>query len=138
MNIIDDKFDIAINLAAQAGVRVHRDKEHLYSHSNINGFKSFCNFCKQMNINKIIYASSSSVYSDSEDTKYQEIYTKLKPKSLYGESKLANEIYASKFSKKNNISFIGLRFFSVYGPYGRPDMAYFSFQIHLSITSLFI
>jgi UDP-glucuronate 4-epimerase len=128
LNIIDDKFDIAINLAAQAGVRVHRDKEHLYSHSNINGFKSFCNFCKQMNINKIIYASSSSVYSDSEDTKYQEIYTKLKPKSLYGESKLANEIYASKFSKKNNISFIGLRFFSVYGPYGRPDMAYFSFS----------
>ncbi len=128
LNIINDKFDIAINLAAQAGVRVPKNKEYLYAHSNVNGFRSFCNFCKKMNINKIIYASSSSVYSDSEDTKYQEINTKLKPKSIYGDSKLANEKYASKFSKENNISFIGLRFFSVYGPYGRPDMAYFSFS----------
>ena len=128
LNNIDHEFDIAINLAAQAGVRVQKNKEYLYAHSNINGFKSFCNFCKMMNIKKIIYASSSSIYSDSEDAKYQEINTKLKPKSLYGESKLANEKYASKFSKENNISFIGLRFFSVYGPYGRPDMAYYSFS----------
>ena len=128
LNNIDHEFDIAINLAAQAGVRVKKNKEHLYTHSNINGFKSFCNFCKVMNIKKIIYASSSSVYSDFEDAKYQEINTELKPKSLYGESKLANEKYASKFSKENNISFIGLRFFSVYGPYGRPDMAYYTFS----------
>ena len=128
LNIIDNEFDIAINLAAQAGVRVKKNKEYLYTHSNINGFESFCNFCKVMNINKIIYASSSSIYSDSEDAKYQEINTKIKPKSLYGQSKLANEKYASKFSKENNISFVGLRFFSVYGPYGRPDMAYYSFS----------
>ncbi len=123
-----DKIDIAINLAAQAGVRVPKNKEHLYAHTNINGFEYFCNFCKEMNINKIIYASSSSVYSDYEDGKNHEIKTSLMPKSLYGESKLQNEVYASKFSQKNNISFIGLRFFSVYGPYGRPDMAYFSFS----------
>ena len=127
-----DKFDIAINLAAQAGVRVPRNKEYLYTDFNIKGFKSFCNFCKEMNIEKIIYASSSSVYSDHEDTKYQELNTNLKPKSLYGESKLANEKFALKFSSENNLKFIGLRFFSVYGPYGRPDMAYYSFSNSLA------
>ena len=86
MNIIDDKFDIAINLAAQAGVRVHSDMSIYIAIQILMALSLFCNFCKQMNINKIIYASSSSVYSDSEDTKYQEIYTKLKPKSLYGSS----------------------------------------------------
>ncbi|MBL6679055.1 MAG: NAD-dependent epimerase/dehydratase family protein, partial [Flavobacteriaceae bacterium] len=128
IDIKDNDIDLAINLAAQPGVRVKKEMQQLYQHTNVRGFEAFCNFCEYKNIKKIIYASSSSVYSDSEDAKYQEINTKLKPKSLYGESKLANEKYASKFSKENNISFIGLRFFSVYGPYGRPDMAYYSFS----------
>ena len=75
----------------------------------------------------MIYASSSSVYSDQEDGKFVEKDTKLVPRSKYGNSKLANEIYAEKITTETNISAVGLRFFSVYGPFGRPDMAYFSF-----------
>ena len=127
LDIQDDDIEIAINLAAQPGIRVMKDREHLYQHSNVNGFKAFCNFCKQKKINKIIYASSSSVYSDNHTQKFTEGFTKLEPKSLYGESKLENELHATKFCKKLDISILGLRFFSVYGPYGRPDMAYFLF-----------
>ena len=127
ISLKDRSFDLAINLAAQAGVRVSKDKEYLYESSNIQGFKSFCNFCKEKNINKIIYASSSSVYSDSDQGKFRENETSLKPKSMYGKSKLLNEIYASELIKSYDLSMVGLRFFSVYGPFGRPDMAYYSF-----------
>jgi len=127
INIQDNDIDLAINLAAQAGVRVKKDKEFLYENSNIKGFEAFCNFCKQKKINKIIYASSSSVYSDQGEGKFDENSTTLSPKSIYGKSKLENEFFAKQFSKKHNISFVGLRFFSVYGPWGRPDMAYYSF-----------
>tara|TARA_B100002019_G_scaffold62783_1_gene53843 strand:- start:21119 stop:22069 length:951 start_codon:yes stop_codon:yes gene_type:complete len=125
--IEDENFDLAINLAAQAGVRVSKDKEYLYESTNIQGFKAFCNFCKEKDIDKIIYASSSSVYSDTAKRKFCEEETFLQPKSKYGLSKLSNEIYASEFVKSSNLSMIGLRFFSVYGPFGRPDMAYYSF-----------
>ena len=120
-------FDIAINLAAQAGVRIDKEKEHLYQSSNVIGFKSFCNFCKKNKIKKIIYASSSSVYSDKSLRKFNELTTPLEPKSKYGISKLLNEEYATRLHDDHDISIIGLRFFSVYGPFGRPDMAYFSF-----------
>ena len=123
----DNNFDLAINLAAQAGVRVSKEKEYLYESSNIIGFKSFCNFCRKKNINKILYASSSSVYSDTNKEKFSEDAAMLEPKSIYGKSKLSNEIYASEFIKSYEASMIGLRFFSVYGPFGRPDMAYYSF-----------
>ena len=123
----DRNFDLAINLAAQAGVRVSREKEYLYEYSNIKGFKSFCNFCIEKNIDNILYASSSSVYSDNIKGKFYEEETFLEPKSLYGLSKLSNEIYASELAKSCNLSMVGLRFFSVYGPFGRPDMAYYSF-----------
>tara|TARA_B100000963_G_scaffold233313_1_gene203771 strand:+ start:1557 stop:2501 length:945 start_codon:yes stop_codon:yes gene_type:complete len=128
LNIKESNFDLAINLAAQAGVRVPQEKQHLYKHSNIYGFKSFCNFCKKNNIKKILYASSSSVYSEINEGKFCEATTPLKPKSKYGESKLLNEIYASNFIKSYDASIIGLRFFSVYGPFGRPDMAYYTFS----------
>ena len=127
LQIEDDDFDIAINLAAQAGVRVSKAQSNLYKHSNIEGYKKFCNFCITKNIKKIIYASSSSVYDDSLIEKFNEINTSLKPKSLYGQSKLANENYSTLVANKNKISFVGLRFFSVYGPFGRPDMAYYLF-----------
>ena len=127
INIKEKKIDIAINLAAQAGVRVKKEKEYLYKHSNIDGFKAFCSFCEQKKIQKIIYASSSSVYSDNHTKKFIEQTTNLAPKSKYGLSKLGNESYASIFSNSTNISTIGLRFFSVYGPWGRPDMAYYLF-----------
>ena len=125
--IDDENFDLAINLAAQAGVRVAEDKEYLYESSNSAGFKSFCNFCREKDINKILYASSSSVYSDNHNGKFSEHETSLKPKSEYGKSKLLNEIYASELIKSNDLSMVGLRFFSVYGSFGRPDMAYYSF-----------
>ena len=114
-------------MAAQAGVRVPKEKEFLYDYSNIEGFKSFCNFCIQKNIKHIIYASSSSVYSDNNKGKFCEEGTLLKPKSKYGKSKLQNEMYASELIKSFGLSMVGLRFFSVYGPFGRPDMAYYSF-----------
>ena len=126
ISLADNNFDLAINLAAQAGVRVKEDKKYLYEHTNVNGFKAFCNFCITRNINKIIYASSSSVYSEQQG-KFSETSTNLEPKSTYGKSKLLNEEYASEIIKENKISMIGLRFFSVYGPFGRPDMAYFLF-----------
>ena len=124
---IGNDFDIAINLAAQAGVRVSKEREYLYKKTNINGFKSFVELCEKNNINKIIYASSSSVYSDDEKKKFVEDAVNLNPKSIYGQSKLQNEIFADEFSKRQSIKFLGLRFFSVYGPWGRPDMAYFIF-----------
>ena len=127
IRINENDFDLAINLAAQAGVRVSEEKEYLYEHSNVEGFKSFCNFCKKNNINKILYASSSSVYSDINKKKFCETSTSLMPKSKYGKSKLLNEIYASELIECNNLSMVGLRFFSVYGPFGRPDMAYYAF-----------
>ena len=127
ISINEKSIDLAINLAAQAGVRVPKEQEYLYQHSNVEGFVSFCNFCKKLNIDKIIYASSSSVYSDTSDQKFHESSTVLDPKSIYGQSKLSNEIYASKFIKLWGASMVGLRFFSVYGPYGRPDMAYYAF-----------
>ena len=129
---INDKFDLAINLAAQAGIRVPKEKEHLYEHSNVDGFVNFCDLCKQNKIKRIIYASSSSVYSDKIKDKFSESRTNIEPKSKYGLSKLFNEQHASQEAKKNNSAFIGLRFFSVYGPYGRPDMAYFLFTDAIS------
>ncbi len=127
ISITEKNFDLAINFAAQAGVRVSKEKEYLYQHSNVDGFVSFCNFCKKQNINKIIYASSSSVYADMNDDKFCESSTLLNPKSIYGQSKLCNEKHASKLIESCDISIVGLRFFSVYGPYGRPDMAYYAF-----------
>ena len=128
IDIKDDDIDLAINLAAQPGVRVKREIQHLYQHSNVMGFEAFCNYCEYKNIKKIIYASSSSVYSDKHTKKFIEDTTELNPKSLYGISKMMNESYADKFCRKSSTSMIGLRFFSVYGPYGRPDMAYFLFS----------
>jgi UDP-glucuronate 4-epimerase len=127
ISIPEKNIDLAVNLAAQAGVRVSKEKEYLYEHSNVKGFESFCNFCSKESINKIIYASSSSVYSDINDNKFYEDFTSLNPKSAYGQSKLSNEIHASKLVKSSDLSMIGLRFFSVYGPFGRPDMAYYAF-----------
>ena len=99
----------------------------MYDYSNTRGFEAFCAFATQTTL-KIIYASSSSVYSDSDTKIFSENETALAPKSLYGQSKLKNEIFASKLAHETDISIVGLRFFSVYGPLGRPDMAYFLFS----------
>tara|TARA_Y100000590_G_C15646064_1_gene986903 strand:+ start:51 stop:989 length:939 start_codon:yes stop_codon:yes gene_type:complete len=125
ITLLNRKFDLVINLAAQAGVRVPKNKQKNYKHSNIDGFKKVIDYCIDNDIRKIIYASSSSVYDDSSSEPFSESTTILKPKSLYGETKLFNERYMDKLNSK--LDCIGLRFFSVYGPFGRPDMAYFSF-----------
>jgi|TARA_Y100000992_G_C21258363_1_gene489822 UDP-glucuronate 4-epimerase len=127
MEIPDNNYDLAINLAAQAGVRVKKENEYLYQKTNIDGFKKFVDRCIENGIKKVIYASSSSVYSDIEGTKFSESSSLLEPKSFYGLSKLANEQLADEMSQKHDLSFVGLRFFSVYGPWGRPDMAYYLF-----------
>jgi len=124
---LNGNYDIAINLAAQAGVRVSKDREKKYEETNIYGFQNLCKFCENNSIEKILYASSSSVYDGSKIKEFFESSSRLNPKSLYGKSKLLNEKYASLFSEKTGFSLIGLRFFSVYGPYGRPDMAYYKF-----------
>ena len=127
MEIPDNNYDLAINLAAQAGVRVKKENEYLYQKTNIDGFKKFVDRCIENGIKKVIYASNSSVYSDTEGTKFSESSSLLEPKSFYGLSKLANEQLADEMSQKHDLSFVGLRFFSVYGPWGRPDMAYYLF-----------
>tara|TARA_A100001037_G_scaffold295291_1_gene314229 strand:- start:73 stop:1011 length:939 start_codon:yes stop_codon:yes gene_type:complete len=125
VSFLNRRFDLIVNLAAQAGVRVPEGKKINYQHSNIDGFKKVVDYCTEHSIEKLIYASSSSVYDDSSSKSFSENDTDLKPKSLYGETKLFNEEYMEKLDSR--IDCIGLRFFSVYGPFGRPDMAYFSF-----------
>jgi UDP-glucuronate 4-epimerase len=125
--INDSNFDILINLAAQAGVRIPENKKEKYTHSNIRGFDSVLGFIKKNNIKKFIYASSSSVYSGLETQPYKEDMALLEPKSIYAQTKIYNENKAREFCLNTECKSIGLRFFTVYGPYGRPDMAYFSF-----------
>ena len=124
---LKSSFDLVINLAAKTGVRYQKNQINDYLQSNINGFIAVCDFCRERKVKNVIYASSSCVYDDSESKPFMENQTKKSPKSLYGLTKLFNETYAQKIHKQNKISFVGLRFFTVYGPFGRPDMAYFSF-----------
>ena len=111
---LDEDFDIAINLAAQAGVRVSKEKEYLYDHSNINGFKKLCNLCEYKNIKNLIYASSSSVYSDLSNEKYSEHSTELIPKSKYGQTKLENEKHAEVISSQKELSAWAYVFFCIW------------------------
>ena len=122
----NNKIDFIIHLAAQAGVRYSLENPKAYLDSNIIGFTNVLEFCRKKNIN-IIYASSSSVYGDSPNFPLTENLNCSKPVSLYGASKIFNEHLAFTYNNLFDISSIGLRFFTVYGPWGRPDMAYFSF-----------
>ena len=122
----NNKIDFIIHLAAQAGVRYSLENPSAYIDSNIIGFMNILGECKKYNLN-IIYASSSSVYGDSKQFPLSEEEICKKPLSLYGASKLFNELAAYSYSHLYNISSIGLRFFTVYGPWGRPDMALFKF-----------
>ncbi len=123
----DFKPVIVVNLAAQAGVRYSMVNPNSYIDSNVLGFLNIVNLCKQFEIEKLIYASSSSVYGSSRDVPYKEESTAY-PISLYGKTKLINEIISESTVLKDSFHSIGLRFFTVYGPYGRPDMAYFKFS----------
>ena len=118
------KPTVVINLAAQGGVRASRVNPAPYLHSNQVGFLNLIEMSKSFEVSKFIYASSSSVYGDSELAPFNESSELPAPKSLYALSKISNEIIARDFTSPG-MAKIGLRFFTVYGPWGRPDMAIF-------------
>mgnify|MGYP001196304782 FL=1 len=112
---------VTINLAAQAGVRYSFKNPQKYIDSNITGFTNILEIMKFLNLKNLIYASSSSVYGDSKKFPFKENQN-LNPLNFYGQTKLMNEKIANIYKKNFNINTIGLRFFTIYGPYGRPDM----------------
>lgn len=120
-------FDLVINLAAQAGVRYSIQNPRAYIQSNLVGFANILEACRHFGVEKLIYASSSSVYGNSVTTPFKETDTVDLPVSLYAATKKSNELMAHTYTHLFGISTIGLRFFTVYGPWGRPDMAPFLF-----------
>jgi len=122
-----NKFDYVINLAAQAGVRYSLINPHAYIESNIEGFLNILEACRHYPVKHLIFASSSSVYGANERIPFAESDTTDKPLSLYGASKKSDELIAYSYSHLFNIPTTGLRFFTVYGPWGRPDMAAYIF-----------
>ncbi len=120
-------FDIVVNLAAQAGVRYSIDHPDVYVQSNIIGFFNVLEACRYHMPKHLVYASSSSVYGNNLKVPFSTNDKVDCPVSLYAATKKSNELLAHAYSKLYNIPSTGLRFFTVYGPMGRPDMAYFSF-----------
>lgn len=121
------KPDIVVNLAAQAGVRYSIINPDAYIESNLIGFYNVLEACRKYPVQHLIYASSSSVYGTNEKIPYSTEDKVDNPVSLYAATKKSNELMAHAYSKLYNIPSTGLRFFTVYGPNGRPDMAYFGF-----------
>lgn len=121
------QFDMVCNLAAQAGVRYSLENPEAYIDSNINGFLNVLECCRNHKVSKLIYASSSSVYGNSDTVPFKETANVDHPVSLYAATKKSNELMAHTYSHLYGIKTIGLRFFTVYGPWGRPDMAMFLF-----------
>ena len=122
------EFDIVIHLAAQAGVRYSLVNPYAYSESNLSGFLNILENVREYNIKHLVFASSSSVYGNTKEVPFDENQFVNRPVSLYAATKVANELMAYSYSHLYNIPISGLRFFTVYGPFGRPDMAYFSFS----------
>ena len=121
------KFDVVVNLAAQAGVRYSIDHPDVYIESNIIGFYNILEACRYNPVEHLVYASSSSVYGGNKKVPFSTDDKVDNPVSLYAATKKSNELLAHAYSKLYNIPSTGLRFFTVYGPAGRPDMAYFGF-----------
>lgn len=121
------QFDRVIHLAAQAGVRYSIENPHAYGQSNLVGFLNILESCRQFKIKHLLYASSSSVYGNSVDVPFSTTQNVDLPISLYAATKKSNELMAHAYSHLYNIKTIGLRFFTVYGPWGRPDMAMYLF-----------
>ena len=121
----DNSITTVYHLAAQAGVRLPLSESNAYIDSNIQGFLNIVEKSIEYGIDKFVYASSSSVYGNKATIPFSEEEINLTPSSIYGVSKLANEKFAEVLSKSAAMKFRGLRFFTVYGPWGRPDMAYF-------------
>ena len=123
----ENKFAVVVNLAAQAGVRYSITNPDAYIESNIIGFYNILEACRHHEVEHLVYASSSSVYGSNKKIPYSTDDKVDNPVSLYAASKKSNELMAHAYSKLYNIPSTGLRFFTVYGPAGRPDMAYFGF-----------
>ena len=123
----ENGFDIAVNLAAQAGVRYSITNPQAYINSNIIGFFNILEACRHYPVEHLVYASSSSVYGTNKKIPYSTDDKVDNPVSLYAATKKSNELMAHAYSKLYKIPSTGLRFFTVYGPMGRPDMAYFGF-----------
>lgn len=124
---INHKPQIVVNLAAQAGVRYSITNPDAYIESNLIGFYNILEACRHNEVEHLVYASSSSVYGNNEKVPYSTDDKVDNPISLYAATKKSNELMAHAYSKLYNIPSTGLRFFTVYGPAGRPDMAYFGF-----------
>ncbi|ENG7682362.1 NAD-dependent epimerase [Providencia hangzhouensis] len=122
-----EKFDYVIHLAAQAGVRYSLENPYAYADSNLVGYLNILECCRQNNIKHFIYASSSSVYGLNTEVPFSTSHNVDHPVSLYAATKKSNELMAHSYSHLYNIPTTGLRFFTVYGPWGRPDMAPFIF-----------
>ncbi|MCR5745584.1 MAG: NAD-dependent epimerase/dehydratase family protein [Bacteroidales bacterium] len=121
------QFDIVVNLAAQAGVRYSIENPDVYIESNIIGFYNILEACRHYPVKHLVYASSSSVYGGNKKVPFSVEDRVDNPVSLYAATKKSNELMAHCYSKLYDIPSTGLRFFTVYGPAGRPDMAYFGF-----------
>ncbi|MES1038122.1 GDP-mannose 4,6-dehydratase [Peribacillus simplex] len=127
-NIFEEyKPNIVVNLAAQAGVRYSIENPDVYIQSNIIGFYNILEACRHYPVDHLVYASSSSVYGANKKVPFEETDFVDNPVSLYASTKKSNELMAHTYSHLYNIPATGLRFFTVYGPMGRPDMAYFGF-----------
>ncbi|WP_069789910.1 NAD-dependent epimerase [Cyanobacterium sp. IPPAS B-1200] len=123
----ENKFDTVVHLAAQAGVRYSIENPHAYVDSNLVGFVNLLECCRHNAIKHLVFASSSSVYGANKKIPFSTSDNVDNPVSLYAATKKANELMAHTYSYLYNIPCTGLRFFTVYGPWGRPDMAYFLF-----------
>lgn len=123
----ENGIDVAVNLAAQAGVRYSITNPDVYIESNVIGFYNILEACRNHPVEHLVYASSSSVYGSNKKIPYSTDDKVDNPVSLYAATKKSNELMAHAYSKLYNIPSTGLRFFTVYGPAGRPDMAYFGF-----------
>ena len=123
----ENKISVVVNLAAQAGVRYSITNPDAYVQSNLIGFYNILEACRHYEVEHLVYASSSSVYGSNKKVPYSTDDKVDNPVSLYAATKKSNELMAHAYSKLYNIPSTGLRFFTVYGPAGRPDMAYFGF-----------
>ena len=123
----NNSFDSICNLAAQAGVRYSIENPFAYQESNVQGFLNLLEMARKKNILNFSYASSSSVYGKNTNYPFSEDDSVDHPVSIYAATKKSNELFAHAYSEIYGIRTTGMRFFTVYGPYGRPDMAYFSF-----------
>tara|TARA_Y100000816_G_scaffold289595_1_gene276368 strand:+ start:1073 stop:2032 length:960 start_codon:yes stop_codon:yes gene_type:complete len=121
------KPEKVVNLAAQAGVRYSIENPHMYIQSNIVGFTNIIEACRRYNVKGLIYGSSSSVYGENKKTPFSVDDRVDRPISIYAASKKSNELIAHTYSHLYNLNTTGLRFFTVYGPWGRPDMAMYIF-----------